>query len=298
MGMIEKILALRGLTGGSDTEGLKITDASYLFYYGARLNAIDVLLADCKPTNCEHMFHSCNKLEEIPYFDTSECKTFDNAFCNCYKLKQVPPIDISNAYDYDNCFANCKTITSVPDLMLGMNGGDSIKNQVSCCYMFENCLELVSVGVISFDTTKLTGCILSSMFSNCTKLKTIEGLEMGGYMSGNQSYFTYTSVFNKCSAIENLKVYNVQKSLTVGSGTSWGHLLTVDSLVHTIKELCTASSGQTLTMGSANLEKISGLYCRIIDPDHKKKTMELCESTDEGAMTLIDYAAEKNWSIN
>ena len=57
------------------------------------------------------------------------------------------------------------------------------------------------------------------------------------------------------------------------------------------------TSSQTLTIGSANLEKIAGLYCRITDDTNEKKTMELCESTDEGAMTLVDYALEKGWNI-
>ena len=57
------------------------------------------------------------------------------------------------------------------------------------------------------------------------------------------------------------------------------------------------TSSQPLTIGSANLEKIAGLYCRITDDTHEKKPMELCESTDEGAMTLHNYASEKNWLI-
>ena len=107
----------------------------------------------------------------------------------------------------------------------------------------------------------------------------------------------FGSMFYNCSSLTNLTLYNIRKSITIGSGTSWGHLLTVDSLVHTIQELCAASSSQTLTMGSANLNKIANIYCKVIDGSNEKKPMELCESTDEGAMTLTAYANMKNWNL-
>ena len=104
-------------------------------------------------------------------------------------------------------------------------------------------------------------------------------------------------MFNGCANLTNLDLRNIKVSLQIGSGTSWGHLLIVDSLVNTIKELVTQTSYKTLTMGTANREKIANLYCKIIDNTDPKKTMELCESTEEGAMTLTDYAQLKKWNI-
>ena len=106
-----------------------------------------------------------------------------------------------------------------------------------------------------------------------------------------------SSMFSNCSSLTNLDLRNIKINLQIGSGTSWGHLLTVDSLVNTIKELVTRTSYYTLTMGPANLEKIANLYCKIIDDTDPKKTMELCQSSEEGAMTLIDYALRKHWYI-
>ena len=46
------------------------------------------------------------------------------------------------------------------------------------------------------------------------------------------------------------------------------------------------------------LEQADGVVCLYAtDAAHEKKTMELCESTDAGAMTLTDYALTKGWSI-
>ena len=50
-------------------------------------------------------------------------------------------------------------------------------------------------------------------------------------------------------------------------------------------------------MGGTNLAKIADLYCKVTDDANEKKPMELCESTDEGAMTLTAYAALKNWQL-
>lgn len=104
-------------------------------------------------------------------------------------------------------------------------------------------------------------------------------------------------MFAGCKKLTNLDLRNIKLNLQIGSGTSWGHLLTVDSLVNTIKELVTQTSYKTLTMGPTNLGKIANLYCKITDDTDPKKTMELCESTEEGAMTLKQYAQLKKWNI-
>ena len=131
---------------------------------------------------------------------------------------------------------------------------------------------------------------MSYMFTGCKNLTTIPQMDIS-------SATNVSGMFSDCTKLTNLDLRNIKTSLQIGSGTSWGHLLTVDSLVNTIKELLTQTSYKTLTMGTANLEKIANLYCKIIDDTDPKKTMELCESTEEGAMTLTDYAQLKKWSI-
>ena len=71
-----------------------------------------------------------------------------------------------------------------------------------------------------------------------------------------------------------------------------------DKLVHMVKELCKVSETRTLTIGSINLSKITHLYCRVINDSNEKITMELCDNSCEGAITLIEYAALKNWVIS
>lgn len=190
-----------------------------------------------------------------------DCTDFTNMLGTNYEgdtpVTDVPKLDTSKGVEFGSMFCNNKNLIVIPEM--DTRNGENFEN----------------------------------MFSRCTNLKTIQGLDVGKVRKAS----LLSGMFSHCKALVNLYLYNIRFPLQIGSGTSWGHLLTVDSLVHTIKELCTVTTSQTLTIGSANLEKIAGLYCRITDDTHEKKTMELCESTDEGAMTLHDYASEKNWLI-
>ena len=114
-------------------------------------------------------------------------------------------------------------------------------------------------------------------------------------------------MFYNCSALTDVRLRNIKVSITVGSGTTYGHLLTVDSLVHLIYELRDTGSSKTLTVGSANLEKLANVYVRTIDITDamraeddlidKKLPFEVCESTDEGAMLITEYVMLKNWAV-
>lgn len=278
-------------SGGGTTELPKITDASYLFYHRARILQKDKLLSMLKDvTTCSYMFYRCGKLNsettvtedqllrDAPYFDTSKCRDFAYMFADCYQLKTLPLYNTQDAECFAHMFDGCDSLVTIPEF-------DLRKSKV-CQAMFYSCKSLKALPKLYIGPN----CNVSSLCRYCSALTTVPYLDL-------DSATSVSSMSDACAALTNLTLYNIRKTLQIGSGTSWGHLLTVDSLVHTIKELCTVTTGQTLTMGSANLEKISGLYCKIIDDTDEKKPMELCESTDEGAITLSEYAAEKGWQF-
>ena len=139
------------------------------------------------------------------------------------------------------------------------------------------------------------------MFDGCFALTTIPELNIGNGTN-------FAAMFRNCYALTNLKIKNIRRSLKISDGTSWGHLLTLESLLFIIGELITATSSQTLTVGSANLEKLANVYVKTIAITDEmraadanidaKRPFEVCESTDEGAMPITNYASSKKWAIN
>ena len=156
--------------------------------------------------------------------------------------------------------------------------------------MFSMCAKLTTVPL--FDTSKVV--TMYNMFGNCTQLTTVPSFDTSkvGDM-GN--------MFNGCAKLTEVWIKNIKVNLQVGSGTSWGHLLTVDSLVHLCQELVNVGSSRTLTVGSANLTKLASIYVKLTVPEAEDTTgklpCEVCESTDEGAVLIEDYIALKHWQL-
>ena len=131
---------------------------------------------------------------------------------------------------------------------------------------------------------------------NCSTIHTICGIDL-------RSATNVQDMFYNASNLTNLKLKNIGVSLTL----SYSTLLTVDSLVGLIYELRNTGSSKTLSLGDANLEKLTNVYVRIIeitdemraedDLIDEKLPFEVCESTDDGAMLITNYVALKNWKL-
>ena len=147
--------------------------------------------------------------------------------------------------------------------------------------------------VPNLNTSKLT--IAKNAFQNCQKLITIEGLDL-------RSCNTVSGLVSGCSKLTNLTLYNIKKSIFIGYGTSYGHLLTIESLLNCCQECINTGSALTLTAGTENMTKLADVYVKLtgepeVDSTLPKLPMVQCESTDEGAMLVADYMALKQWSL-
>jgi hypothetical protein len=175
---------------------------------------------------------------------------------------------------------------------------------------------ITSIGYSAFNSNyKLKNCILrgvlnevgGSAFQECTELETLEVTLDAETVKTNPNRFKLTNLFFNCKAIKNLTFRNIPVSLQVGSGTSWGHLLTLDSLLGVIYETVNMNTPLELTVGSANLEKLSSVYVKLKPiTDEMRATdilvenklpFEVCDSTDTEAMTISEYLSLKNWTI-
>lgn len=264
----------------------------YLFYWYNGDN-IDFIkdLDTSNVTIMNSMFQNCSKLTAIPLLDTSKVTDTGSMFKECIKLTTIPLLDTSNVTNAREMFYNCQALTEIPQL--------DTSNVTNMYGIFQNCRAIITLPELN--TSKNTR--MDYMFNGCGKLTTIPLLDMINATN-------VSSVFNGCTNLTNLTLKNIKLELQIGSGTSWGHLLTLDSLINTIKELWDYSSGTStrkLTMGTANLEKIANTYVKLIDVTDEmiaqdalianKKPCVVCESTDEGAMTITEYALLKKWSL-
>lgn len=261
--------------GGSSEDRLKkLLDArqsaNYLFH-GFQGKSVDYLISYSDTenvTDMNSMFSNCMVLQTIPQLDTSKAINMGYMFYNCYKLTAVSQLDTSKVTNAQNMFYNCNVLTEIPQL----------------------------------NTSKVTS--MNDMFSNCYALETISQLDL---IRISSDYNVRNFILN-CKALTNLTLLNIKVYLTIGSGDGtgswdWGHLLTLESLINTVKELINVGSARTLTMGTANLEKIANTYVKFTDtsqttiPTNEKGDVVVCDSTDTGAMLLSDYALLKNWTL-
>lgn len=163
-------------------------------------------------------------------------------------------------------------------------------------YMFNGDTSLITVPL--FNTANVTN--MNYMFYNCTSLTTVPQFDTANVTNMN-------SMFYSCKNLTDCYLCNIKMDLQVGSGTFWGHLLTVDSLVHLIYECRNTGSNKTLIIGSANMEKIANTYVKIIDITDEMRAKDdfideklpfvVCDSTDEGAMLITSYVRLKNWTL-
>ena len=263
-------------------------------------------------TDMSTMFYDCSSLTTVSAFDTSKVNNMDNMFCRCSSLTTVPLFNTSNVTDMDEMFNECSSLTTVPAFdtsnVIGMrymfNECSSLttvpafntSNVTNMSGMFRRCSSLTTVP--SFDTSNVTN--MSSMFYDCSSLTTVPELDMFKVSSAS-------TMFGGCASLTNCFLRNIKCKLAIGSGTTYGHLLTLESLLFMIKELIDTGSNKTFTVGTANLEKLANVYVKTVEITDEMRTedpnidlklpFETCESTDEGAKLITEYVGDKHWTL-
>lgn len=262
-----------------------------LFYATAYLENVEDLDLS-KATVLDSMFKAPSTLsgglhtisiKNMPEKDASALYMFEN----CNNLTAVNGLDLSNITKVEGIFSSCGSLEE-------LTGALNLQKVTSIENMFKNCR---SIKTLEFtNTNNITS--IGQAFYGCTSLETLKGLDLINVTETS----IYTSFIQNCTNITNLILQNIKTSLQVGSSTVWGHLLTLDSLIGLCKECINTGSALTLTVGSANIEKLANVYVKLTgeaeeNSNYPKLPMVQCESTDEGAMLISEYMLSKGWTL-
>lgn len=285
---------------GWDTS--KVTNMYYMFVNCGKLTSLDVSNFNTSDvTNMGSMFSSCSSLTslDVSKFDTSKLTSMNSMFNNCSGLTEinVSNFDTSQVTNFESSFHGCSGLKNL-DL-----SNFNTSNVSNLQWTFSGCSSLESLNLTGWNTSNVSR--MHQTFAGCEKLTEILGvLDMIKVTS-------CSNIINNCMALTNITFKNIKYTLQLGSGTTYGTLLTNESLINTFKELWDNTDnalGDTrkLTL-STSKENIANIYVKLIDVTDEmraedeyidnKKPCVVCESTDEGAMTLTEYATSKNWAI-
>lgn len=108
-----------GVQGTAKVTQVEITDASYLFHSGTRLDYLYDILALLSEnlTNMYYMFYSCSKLTtlDLSNIATHNVRDMTSAFYGCQKLTDlnVSNFDTSNVEILSNTFNGCKILENL-----------------------------------------------------------------------------------------------------------------------------------------------------------------------------------------
>lgn len=241
---IKKGVNLFGVEGTGEMSNIKITNASYLFYNGARINFLEEILSLCKNvTGAEYMFSNCKSLTSLDLsgFDTSNVTSMTYMFNNCINLTSidVSNFNTSNVTNMSSMFDRCKNLTSIDVSKFDTS------NAKSMYCMFNTCSKLEELDLSSFDMSKVN--TVSNMFYNCNSLKSLKSFKNLGksYTSSTSNYSNYTLDLSTCTSLTYESLIDI---LTNGL---YDLNLTYD----------TANNGtlrrQSLVLGETNLAKLT-----------------------------------------
>ena len=101
------------------------------------------------------------------------------------------------------------------------------------------------VGAIAYESTSnVTN--MSDMFSNCSRLASVPSLDTSNVTN-------MSDMFYNCSSLEEIHMINIKASFDIRTSTKF----TREALVEILGNLANVGSTRTLTMGSANLAKLT-----------------------------------------
>lgn len=234
-----------------------MTDFSYYFFNGARLDMLDCINTCCG-TNFKSMFQTNKEITTIPKLDTSKGKNFCNMFYYCTNLTTIPKIDTSNGTTFEQMFYGCNNLSNIPKL--DTSNGYIFKYMFASCAalneipqfnlikgtdfsgMFSHCKNLSTVPPLN----TYYGTSLANMFDSCTNLQIISSIVNNSVTDTN----TYKSIVFGCTNLESIKfTHYIKYDISLKSCSK----LTAECLQSIVDKLYKYTSAQyTITLSSTS----------------------------------------------
>lgn len=240
--------------------------------------------------NTQSMFYGCTQLQSANLSGLVRGGN-DNISAMFYGCRSLTSLDVSNwdtssVTDMSNMFQNCSSLTSldisnlVTSSVIKMNG------------MFQGCSSLTSIDVSNWDTSSVSE--INNLFRDCSKLTSVD---LSGWDVASLNLAPY--LFYGCSSLQSIDLTGWSTTCPMNNNTfdgcgnltslKWGpnwksstrldacDNLTSECLKELLANLATVTNGQTLTLGSTNLAKLSTVD--ILAAQHKGWTLDGATST-------------------
>jgi surface protein len=200
-----------GLTG-LDLSGFntaKVTNMSYMFYYCYNLASLTLGSSFVTPevTTMSHMFYNCNKLTSLVLsgFDFTKVTTTEQMFYDCLRLSGTLDLSSKSApvlANMSSMFQNCSSLT-----LIKLPQTTTVLTKVTG--LFLNCSSLTGIGTTNFNGRPTS---VEKMFKGCSSLTALT-LYPGFNTTDSNSY---VSIFSGCTK---LKTVDFQGLVIKGSGS-------------------------------------------------------------------------------
>jgi len=157
-------------------------------------------------------------------------------FQSDYSLTRPPVLDLSNVNNTASMFNACQSLASPPQL-LNASGLTNMSNMFRDCYALKSAPDTLGT---SNATT------VGNLFNTCYALVSVPD------MLDLSSATTVSDAFYRCPWVKSFKIHGLKVSLSLSASPFFTHA----DLLYTIQNLQSVS-GQTLTLGATNLDKLS-----------------------------------------
>ena len=189
--------SMRNLQKLELNSGIKLTSSDAESFFAGCQKLREVPYFDTSNlTVMDYFFNDCRSLKTIPQYDTSSNTNFVGMFQNCQSLEEIPNFDYSNGVHFNNTFSYMKSLETIDSGVLNL---DSMQYATS---MFYDCYDLVNIPA-DFNFTNIISANL--MFRNCFNLRYIPKVDLPNCTNP-------TGIFLGCASLEKVEIGDLSKA--------------------------------------------------------------------------------------